>query len=251
VSLLELRGVSKSFGPVAALRDVDLHINHAEALGLIGDNGAGKSTLIKLLSGVYGPSAGSILLEGKEFRASSPLDARRAGIEMIYQDLALCDDLDVAANVFLGREVRRRVGPFTILNRKAMAQYAAGILADLGASIAPERVAGALSGGERQLVAVARALQFEPRLFLLDEPTAALANDKIRVLLELIERLKTRGVSVLLISHRFSDILRVCDRVVVLRQGSVAGEVVPTAQPPEQTMALMEEFMSGSSLVAA
>jgi simple sugar transport system ATP-binding protein len=251
VPLLELRGISKRFGPVEALRDVNLHINHAEALGLIGDNGAGKSTLIKILSGVYGPTQGSILLDGEEFRASSPLDARRMGIEMIYQDLALCNDLDVTANIFLGRELRRRLGPFTILNRTAMARHAGEVLAELGTSIAPSRLAGALSGGERQLVAVARALQFEPRLFLLDEPTAALANEKIRVLMDLIERLKSRGVSVLLISHRFSDILRVCDRVVVLRQGQTAGEVVPSAQSPEQTMALMEEYMSGLKLGAA
>jgi simple sugar transport system ATP-binding protein len=248
--LLELSGVSKSFGMVTALRDVDLRIGEAESVGLIGDNGAGKSTLVKILSGVYAPTGGELRLRGERVAFGSPIDARRSGIEMIFQDLALCNDLDVASNIFLGREIRRRhLGPFSQLDREAMAEQAGRMMGELGLAIGPRRIVGTLSGGERQMVAVARALQFQPRLLLMDEPTAALSAEKIRVLLGLVQELKRRGVSILLISHRFTDILHVCDRIVVVRQGSVVGELAPHAQPPEHTMALMAELMTGDMMV--
>jgi simple sugar transport system ATP-binding protein len=249
--LVELRNVSKRFGPVEALRDVDLHLDDAEALGLIGDNGAGKSTLVKILSGVYAPSSGEMLLDGHKVEFSSPLDARGAGIEMIYQDLALCDDLDVTSNVFLGRETRRRVGLFSVLDNARMRRETRRSLQELRSTIDPERGVASLSGGERQLVAVARALQFSPRAMLMDEPTAALSTDKIHMLLSLVERLKERGVAVLLISHRFTDILHVCDRVVVLRQGEVVGTVDAHAQSEEATIAIMHELMTGDVVGAA
>ena len=247
-ALLQLEGLSKSFGPVVALRDVSMSVDEAEAGGRIGDNGAGKSTLVKILSGVYAPTSGRFRLDGKTVDFHSPLDARRSGIEMIYQDLALCNDLDVSINIFLGRELRRRVGFLSLLDRTAMFKETARILGELGISIEPDREVGSLSGGERQMVAVARALQFEPRLLLMDEPTAALSAEKIRVLLALVDGLKKRGVSVLLISHRFTDVLHVCDRVVVVRQGAVVGEVQPHVQPPEQTMALMHALMTGDRM---
>ena len=250
-ALLELHGVTKRFGPVEALRGVDLQIGQSEALGLIGDNGAGKSTLLKILSGVYPPTAGSVRVDDKEVHFRSPLDARALGIEMIYQDLALANDLDVASNIFLGRELKRRIGPFTILDRRAMAREASRVLGELGASVGASRNVGLLSGGERQLVAVARALQFQPRLFLMDEPTAALSVEKVHVLLHLIERLKERGVSILLISHRFTDVLHVCDRVAVLRQGRLAGEVAPSGQSTEATMARMHALMTGEDVSEA
>jgi simple sugar transport system ATP-binding protein len=248
-SLLELSGISKNFGDQQALDSVDLQIDEAEAVGLIGDNGAGKSTLVKILSGVYPPSAGEIRFGGELVEFSSPLDARRSGIEMIYQDLALAEDLDIASNIFLGRELRKRVGPISLLDRDAMAAAANKDLDGLGLDIDAGRIVGTLSGGERQMVAVARALQFEPRLLLMDEPTAALSAEKIRLLLDLVAELKKRGVSILLVSHRFTDILHVCDRVVVVRQGQLAGQVIPDEQPAEHTMALMAELMTGESIV--
>jgi ABC-type sugar transport system ATPase subunit len=250
-ALLELEGIAKSFGPLVALGGISLHIGRAEAVGLIGDNGAGKSTLVKILSGVYPPSAGELRLDGHPVTFRSPLDARRAGVEMIFQDLALCNDLDVASNIFLGRERRTRFGPIPVLDRRAMRVEAARILVDLGLSVEPDRIVGELSGGERQMVAVARALQFEPRLLLMDEPTAALSAEKVRVLLGLVEGLKRRGVAILLISHRFTDILHVCDRVVVVRQGLIAGEIAPHAQSPEHTMARMAELMTGDRVPPA
>jgi simple sugar transport system ATP-binding protein len=250
-ALLELSGIAKSFGSLEALKGVDFSIAEAEAVGLIGDNGAGKSTLVKILSGVYPPSAGTITFAGRRVEFHSPLDARRNGIEMIYQDLALCEDLDVAANIFLGREIRRQVGPLRLLDRRAMAAQAATLLAELGLSVEPGREAGMLSGGERQMVAVARALQFEPRLLLMDEPTAALSTEKVRLLLNLVAGLKERGVAILLVSHRFTDILHVCDRIVVVRQGEIVGQIAPHAQPPEHTMALMAEYMTGEFLAPA
>jgi simple sugar transport system ATP-binding protein len=249
--LLQLAGVSKSFGPVAALRDVSMRIGEAEAVGLIGDNGAGKSTLVKVLSGVYAPSSGRIELDGRPIAFHSPLDARRSGIEMIYQDLALCNDLDITANIFLGREIRRRRAFISILDRIGMRAETARILDELGIAIAPDREVGTLSGGERQMVAVARALQFQPRLLLMDEPTAALSAEKIRVLLALVDGLKQRGVSVLLISHRFTDIIHVCERVLVVRQGALVGEVQPRAQSVERTMAEMHALMTGEQAAPA
>lgn len=242
--LLEMSGITKRFGPVDVLRGIDLSINRSEAIGLVGDNGAGKSTLVKILSGVYKQTAGNIRFAGEEISLNSPLDARRRGIEMIYQDLALCNDLNVASNIFLGQEMQRKFGPFSILDRKKMSASAKQVLNEMGAPIEPHLNVGTLSGGQRQLVAVARGLLFNPKLFLLDEPTAALANEKIRLLLNLIEGLKQRGVSVLLVSHRFTDLIRVCDRIVVLRQGRIVQEIIPKDHSPEQTITLMEKAMS-------
>jgi len=247
--LIELSGITKSFGNVEALSGVDLQIGEAESVGIIGDNGAGKSTLVKVLSGVYPPTNGTIRFRGRDVRFNSPLDARRNGIEMIYQDLALCEDLDVAQNIFLGREIRKNLGPFKLLDRRAMSRAAAEEIANLGLDFDVEREVGMLSGGERQMVAVARALQFAPSALLMDEPTAALSAEKIRRLWELITDLKSRGVSILLVSHRFTDILSICDRIVVVRGGRIAGQMQPHEHPPAQTMAMMTEMMTGDRIM--
>jgi simple sugar transport system ATP-binding protein len=246
--LIELSAITKKFGAFAALDGVDLKIHEAEAVGIIGDNGAGKSTLVKVLSGVYRPTDGAMKFRGEPVVFNSPLDARRNGIEMIYQDLALCEDLDVAQNIFLGRELKLNLGPFRILDRKAMAEAATADMANLGLSFDVGKEVGMLSGGERQMVAVARALQFQPAALLMDEPTAALSAEKIRRLLELVTDLKSRGVSILLVSHRFTDILHICDRIVVVRSGRIAGQMMPHEHPPAQTMALMTEMMTGDTL---
>ena len=246
--LIELSGITKSFGNVDALSGVDLKIGEAESVGIIGDNGAGKSTLVKLLSGVYPATGGTMKFRGREVRFKSPLDARQNGIEMIYQDLALCEDLNVAQNIFLGREIKKNYGPFTVLDNKAMTRATAEDIANMGLDFDVEREVGMLSGGERQMVAVARALQFEPSTLLMDEPTAALSAEKIRKLWEMILELKSRGVSILLVSHRFTDILSICDRIVVVRGGKIAGEMKPNEQSPAQTMAMMAEMMTGDRI---
>tara|TARA_B110000037_G_scaffold8933_2_gene9710 strand:- start:1083 stop:1892 length:810 start_codon:yes stop_codon:yes gene_type:complete len=247
-SLIELTNISKKFGRHVVLDGVDLKIGKAEAVGIIGDNGAGKSTLVKILSGVYRPSSGTMRFEGEEVNFNSPLDARRGGIEMIYQDLALCEDMDVASNIFMGREMMKQYGPFKFLDRVGMAKAAAEVVKNLGLNINVDREVGMLSGGERQMIAIARALLFSPRALLMDEPTAALSTEKIRRLLDTISELKNRGVSILLVSHRFTDILHICDRIIVVRQGQIVGEMLPHEHSPAQAMALMTEYMTGNKI---
>jgi ABC-type sugar transport system ATPase subunit len=247
--LIELHGITKKFGNFLALDGINLEIGEAESVGIIGDNGAGKSTLVKVLSGVYAPSNGTIKFRGQEVRFDSPLDARRSGVEMIYQDLALCEDLDVAQNIFLGRELKKKFGPFQFLDRQAMKEAAIKDITNMGLTIDVEREVGMLSGGERQMVAVARALQFDPAALLMDEPTAALSSEKIRRLWEMITDLKARGVSILLVSHRFTDILSICDRIIVVRSGRIAGQMRPHEHPPAQTMAMMNEMMTGDKIL--
>jgi ABC-type sugar transport system ATPase subunit len=248
--LLQLSGLTKRFGANEVLRGIDLAIGAEESVGLIGDNGAGKSTLVKILSGAYAPTSGAVAFAGEDLEFSSPLDARGAGIEMIYQDLALCDDLDAASNVFLGRETRRRVGPARWLDRDMMAHDAAQLFERLGATIPAQQLVGSMSGGQRQLVAVARALQFAPRLLLMDEPTAALSNAKIHMVLDVVRRLKAEGVAVLLISHRFTDLISVCDRIVALRDGRIAAEVRPAGRDVAELMGEMQEALTGEALGA-
>ncbi|WP_232829486.1 ATP-binding cassette domain-containing protein [Tropicimonas sp. IMCC34043] len=219
--LLSLRNIHKTFGSHQALRGVDLDILPGECLGLIGDNAAGKSTLSKVISGTYVPDEGSIAIDGKPARYHSPAEARDLHIEMVYQDLSLCDHIDVVGNLFLGRELRH--GPF--LDQARMLSEAEKMLAALEIRI-PRLTAKVekLSGGQRQAIAIARAASFEPRVLIMDEPTSALAVAEVEAVLELINRVKARGVGVVLVTHRMQDLFRVCDRVAVMYEGAKVAE---------------------------
>lgn len=219
--VVEMRNIKKSFGAVEALRGVDLTLHHNEVLGLMGDNAAGKSTLMKVLSGAYYPDEGEIYIEGKRVNFSSPMDARRKGIEMVYQDYALSNNLDVVANVFMGREVVRvSLGPFDIMDFRHMEQETRSLLDRLKIDIPSIRQkVERLSGGQRQAVAIARATAFDAKVIIMDEPTAALSVAAIEKVLELVRQLKAQGSSIIMISHRLEDIYQVSDRMIVLRQG--------------------------------
>ncbi|MGP3725997.1 ATP-binding cassette domain-containing protein [Cereibacter sphaeroides] len=221
VPILSLRNIHKTFGSHQALRGVDLDIRPGECLGLIGDNAAGKSTLSKVISGTYIPDEGEITMEGKPVRFATPSEARALNIEMVYQDLALCDHVDVVGNLFLGRELKR--GPF--LDQKRMLAEAERMLAALEIRI-PRLTAKVekLSGGQRQAIAIARAASFEPKVLLMDEPTSALAVAEVEAVLGLINRVKARGVAVVLVTHRMQDLFRVCDRVAVMYEGTKVAE---------------------------
>src|SRR3990172_2262110 len=219
--VVEMRNIKKNFGAVQALRGVDLALHHNEVLGLVGDNAAGKSTLMKVLSGAYIPDEGEIYLEGKKAHLSSPMDARRQGIEMVYQDYALANNLDVAANVFLGREVvRLRLGPIGVMDYPHMEQETKNLLSRLKIDIPSVRQkVERLSGGQRQAVAIARSTAFDAKVIIMDEPTAALSVAAIAKVLDLVRELKAQGSSIIVISHRLEDIYQVSDRMIVLRQG--------------------------------
>ncbi|MDL4816205.1 ATP-binding cassette domain-containing protein [Actinomadura opuntiae] len=214
-ALLSLRGVSKSFGAVAALTGVDLDVAAGEVVALVGDNGAGKSTLVKVLSGVHPPDAGTITFQSREVTVPSPAAAQQLGIATVFQDLALCENLNVIENLFLGRELRA-----LRLDEVAMEVRSRELLRQLSAKIpSVEAPVAALSGGQRQTVAIARSLLGDPKVIILDEPTAALGVAQTAEVLNLIERLRERGLGVIMISHNMADVKAVADRVAVLRLG--------------------------------
>jgi D-xylose transport system ATP-binding protein len=219
--VLQMEGISKRFGAVQALTDVHIEVTQGEVVALVGDNGAGKSTLIKVIAGVGANDEGVIRFEGKEVTITKPLDATALGIATVYQDLALCDNLDVVANLFLGREDTRTA----LLDEVTMEKRATELLRSLAAKIPSVRIpVASLSGGQRQTVAISRSLVGEPKVVILDEPTAALGVAQTAQVLDLIERLKQRGHAVILITHNLADAFAVCDRIVVLRLGRNAGE---------------------------
>lgn len=221
VPIVEMRNIKKSFGAVQALRGADLTLLHGEVLGLVGDNAAGKSTLMKVLSGAYLPDAGEIFIGGKKAHITKPEDSRRLGIEMVYQDFALANNLDVVANVYLGREeVRWRIGPIQVMDERRMEQESQQLFERLKIQIGSVRYkVQNLSGGQRQAVAIGRATAFDAKVVIMDEPTAALSVAAIGQVLDLVRELKTQGVSIIIISHRLEDIYQVGNRVVVLRHG--------------------------------
>jgi simple sugar transport system ATP-binding protein len=237
-----MRGIVKSFGPVQALRGVTLRLDQDEVLGLVGDNGAGKSTLMKVLTGVYYPDAGEIFFEGRPVHFSSPHDSRMNGIEMVYQDLALAGNLSVDGNIFLGREKTRNYlgGLVKLLDHRGMAEEAEKLLERLKIDIkSVDYRVETMSGGQRQAVAIARSAGFDAKVVIMDEPTAALAVKEVGKVLDLIDGLKDHDVSVILISHRLQDIFAVCDRIMVLRQGQVVGNLPKSKTSMDQIVALI------------
>ena len=219
--LLEAKGISKYFGAITALHDVNFHVDHGEVLGVVGDNGAGKSTLMKILSGLFVPSEGELVFDGLPVKFSSPKDARKLGIEMVYQDFALAGNMPIYENIYLGREPGRKFGPLTVVNHSKARQMAADHLDRLHIHVkSVDQNTEDLSGGQRQAVAIARATAFQARLVIMDEPTAALAIKEVGKVLDLIKGLREHGVAVIIISHRMDDIFYCCDRVMALYQGT-------------------------------
>jgi D-xylose transport system ATP-binding protein len=217
--VLALRGISKTFGAVAALTDVDLDVGPGQVVALVGDNGAGKSTLVKVLAGVHAADSGTITFEGREATIASPHDAQDLGIATVYQDLALCENLNVVENLFLGHELNRKR-----LDEVTMETRSWELLRELSAKIPTVRIpVASLSGGQRQTVAIARSLLGDPKLIILDEPTAALGVAQTEQVLALVKRLGEQGLAVVLISHNLHDVFAVADRITVLRLGRNAG----------------------------
>jgi D-xylose transport system ATP-binding protein len=233
-SVLSLTGVAKRFGAVQALADVHLDVAPGEVVALVGDNGAGKSTLVKIICGVYRPDAGTITLDGRDVVVGGPGEAKDLGIATVFQDLALCDNLDVVANLFLGQEQQRA----TVLDEVGMEKEAWHLLRSLSAKIPSVRIpVASLSGGQRQTVAIARSLVGKPKVVLLDEPTAALGVAQTAEVLKLVERLRENGLGVILVSHNMADVQAVADRIVVLRLGRNAAEFGIEEATTEQLVA--------------
>lgn len=234
--LIAMRGIKKRFGAVQALKGVDLDLYPGEVLGLVGDNSAGKSTLMKILTGAYRADAGTIHFDGRQVEIHTPHDSRRLGIEMIYQDFALCGNLDVASNIYLGRWP----APRAFIQRRRMEKAAEEMLARMRVSLPSVRMrVEGLSGGRQQAVAIARALAFDPQVLIMDEPTANLSPNAAARLLELIADLREQGVSIIIISHRMQEIFEAGDRVAVLRQGEMVGSLPLAGATEEDVLSLI------------
>lgn len=246
--ILQMRGVSKQFGAVQALSEVDFEVYLGEVVALVGDNGAGKSTLVKIISGVYQADAGQRFFDGQEVTVNNPREATALGIETVYQDLALCDNLDVVANLYLGREQEQPViPPLRTMDEVAMERAASKVIEDLHVRIPSVRTqVASLSGGQRQSTAVARAVMWNSKVVLLDEPTAALGVEQTRQVKDLIRRLRERGLGVVVISHNLADVFDVSDRIVVLRLGRRVATFETTGSNPEQVVAAITGAEFGS-----
>ena len=239
MSRLKLRGISMNFGAIQALENVALDISPGEVLGLMGDNGAGKSTLVKIVAGNFRPSSGEIRIDDKPVEFHKPRDAQRLGIEVVYQDLALCDNLTAASNVFLGREPIRRLGPARFIDYQTMYQHSGELFAQLKSETRPRDLVRRMSGGQRQAVAIARTLLSDSKIVMMDEPTAAISVRQVAEVLDLIRRLRDRGMSVILISHRMPDVFAVSDRIAVLRRGRLVASKATSASSPEEVTGLI------------
>lgn len=241
VPALEVRGLQKRFGATLALDDVSLQLAQGEVLALLGDNGAGKSTLIKILSGVVLPDRGEVLIGGEKVAINSPAHARRLGIETVYQDLALFDNLDAVSNFYVGREPAKPgwLRSFGWVSDRAMADETEALLERLHVNVQKDMEVGLMSGGQRQAVACARAMAFGQRIVILDEPTSALGARESGNVLRLIKEAPSNGLSVIVISHNLEHVMRVADRAVVLRQGRYIGEAVPDEEHHEELVSMI------------
>jgi simple sugar transport system ATP-binding protein len=239
VALLEVRNVSKSFGAIHAVNDISWSIEPGEVVGLMGDNGAGKSTLVKLIAGNFPPTDGEVLVDGEVCHFHKPIQARAKGIEVVYQDLALADNLTAAQNVFLGRELNKGIWPFRVLNKQAMIDRSAQLFDELKSETRPRDLVKKMSGGQRQAVAIARTRLSNAKLVLMDEPTAAISVRQVAEVLELIRRLKHQGVAVILISHRMPDVFAVSDRIIVMRRGAKVADKATMSTSPEEITGLI------------
>ena len=242
--ILELAGINKSFGPVHVLYDVDLNVYPGQVTALVGDNGAGKSTLIKCITGIYPTDSGQFRFQGRDVSIGGPKDAAALGIEVVYQDLALCDNLDIVQNLFLGRE-HKRMG---LLDERNMERLARETLASLSVRTVKSvrQQVSSLSGGQRQTVAIAKAVLWNSKVVMLDEPTAALGVAQTAQVLDLVRRLAAQGLGVVLISHNMNDVLQVADRVAVMYLGRMAAEVPAKGTSREQLVELITSGASGS-----
>jgi simple sugar transport system ATP-binding protein len=239
VALLEVRNVSKSFGAIHAVNDISWSVEPGEVVGLMGDNGAGKSTLVKLIAGNFPPTEGEVVVDGEVCHFHKPIQARAKGIEVVYQDLALADNLTAAQNVFLGRELNKGFWPFRVLDKQAMIDRSAKLFDELKSETRPRDLVKKMSGGQRQAVAIARTRLSNAKLVLMDEPTAAISVRQVAEVLELIRRLKHQGVAVILISHRMPDVFAVSDRIIVMRRGTKVADKATTSTSPEEITGLI------------
>ncbi len=239
MAVLELRGITKHFGAIEALRGVDMRLESGEVLGLMGDNGAGKSTLVKIIAGNFPPSSGEILIDGVPQHFHKPVDARAQGIEVVYQDLALCDNMSAGENVYLGRELKRKLGPLRLVDYRRIFERAGELFKELKSETRPRDLVRQMSGGQRQAVAIARTRLSDPKFVLMDEPTAAISVRQVAEVLDLIRRLRDTGHAVILISHRMPDVFAVCTRVMVLRRGTRVADKPIAATSPEEVTGLI------------
>src|SRR3954447_9197439 len=237
--LLEMKGITMHFGAIEAVAGVDLSLEAGRITGLMGDNGAGKSTLVKIIAGNFPPTQGEIWLEGKRVHFHKPVDARAEGIEVVYQDLAICNNLTASANVFLGREVTEGFWPFRVLNEWRMSARSKELFAELKSEPRPDEVVKQMSGGQRQAVAIARTHLSRAKIVLMDEPTAAISVRQVAEVLELLKPLRDRGIVVVLISHRMPDVFSVADRVIVMRRGRKVADKQIAASSPEEVTGLI------------
>jgi simple sugar transport system ATP-binding protein len=243
--VLEVRHVSKNFGAIQALSDVSFQVERGEVVGLMGDNGAGKSTVVKTVAGNFPPSDGEIVVDGEVCHFHKPVQARAKGIEVVYQDLALADNLTAAQNVFLGREIKKGFWPIRVLDKQAMIDRSAALFRELKSETRPRDLVKKMSGGQRQAVAIARTRLSNAKLVLMDEPTAAISVRQVAEVLELIRRLKAQGVGVMLISHRMPDVFAVADRIIVLRRGSKVADKDTDNTSPEEITGLITGAIRG------